>query len=134
MRAGNGDIIHGPGDVYDLVAPELSHLDHEVVKLIMLDAHNRLIGCETISTGEAETTLLRPREVFASALKNSAASIVLVHNHPSGSPEPSKPDIDLTRRIARIGRELGVLVQDHVIIGKGGYVSLMARHILKLIR
>lgn len=113
------------------MSQEVRTLEHEVIKLISLDPYNGLIGCETISDGTAGITLLRPREVFERAFKSSATSIILVHNHPSGSPEPSESDIEVTKRLVRIGRALGVLVQDHVIVGGGGFVSLRARGIIR---
>ena len=123
-------LIAGPGDVFELLGQEIRALNHEVIKLISLDSQNRLINCETISDGAVDITLLRPREVFESAFKNSATFIILVHNHPSGSPEPSETDIEVTKKLARIGRMLGVWLQDHVITGNNGFVSLRARGIL----
>lgn len=124
-------IISEPRDVFELVGRELQTLDHEVVKLVSLDAQNRLIGCETTSNGNTGVTLLRPRKVFESAFKSSATFIILVHNHPSGSPEPSESDVEITRKIARMGRMLGVWLQDHLIVGRGGYTSLRARGIVR---
>ncbi|MDI6820093.1 MAG: JAB domain-containing protein [Candidatus Hodarchaeaceae archaeon] len=77
-----------------------------------------------------DITLLRPREVFASAFKNSATFIILVHNHPSGSPEPSETDIEVTKKLVKIGKMLGVWIQDHVIIGSDGYTSMKAHGII----
>lgn len=114
-----------------MVGREIQGLDHEVVKLISLDPQNKLIGCETISDGAAGMTLLRPREVFESAFKNSATSVILVHNHPSGSLEPSESDIEVTKKLVRIGKMIGVLVQDHVIVGVGGFASLRARGVIR---
>ena len=122
--------IVGPLDVFNLVRHEIQTSSHEVVKLISLDAQNRLINCETISTGDIDITLLRPKEVFENAFKNSATFIILVHNHPSGSPEPSESDIEVTRRIAKIGKMLGTFLQDHIVVGNGGFVSLRARGVL----
>jgi DNA repair protein RadC len=123
--------IAGPRDVFELVGLEIRALKHEVIKLISLDPQNRLINCETISDGAVDITLLHPREVFANAFKNSATFIILVHNHPSGSPEPSESDIEVTKKLVMIGRMLGVWLQDHVIItGNDGFVSLRARGIL----
>ena len=122
--------ITSPKDVFELVGQKIQALTHEVVKLISLNPQNRLINCETISDGAVDITLLRPREVFESAFKNSATFIILVHNHPSGSPEPSESDIKVTKKLVRIGRVLGIWLQDHVIIGDGGFVSLRARGIL----
>lgn len=122
--------VAGPRDVFELVGGEIRGLSHEVIKLVSLDHQNRLINCETISDGGVDITLLRPREVFANALKNSATFIILVHNHPSGGPEPSESDIKVTKKLVRIGRMLGIWLQDHVIIGDGGFVSLRARGIV----
>lgn len=128
MKPENGlTQIAGPKDVFDLTRQEIQSLKHETIKLISLDSKNRLINYETISDGGAGINLLRPREVFGSALKNSATFIILVHNHPSGNPEPSESDIEVTRKIARIGKMLGVFLQDHIVIGKSGFVSLRAR-------
>lgn len=130
--AENGRVlITGPRDVFKLVQQEIRALKHEVIKLISLDSQNRLINCETISDGAVDITLLRPREVFESAFKNSATFIILVHNHPSGSPEPSETDIEVTRKLVRIGKMLGVWLQDHVIIGDGDFVSMRARGVLR---
>ena len=123
--------IKAPRDVFELVGCEIQALDHEVIKLVSLGPQNGLISCETISDGAASITLLRPRDVFERAFKNSATSIILVHNHPSGSPEPSESDVEVTRRLVRIGRMVGILVQDHVIVGGGGFVSLRARGIIR---
>lgn len=122
--------IAGPRDVFRLLEGEIQPLDHEVVKLISLDAQNRLINCETISDGTVDITLLHPREVFRSAFENSATFIILVHNHPSGSPEPSESDIEVTKKMVRIGKMIGIWVQDHVIIGNSGFVSMRARGII----
>jgi DNA repair protein RadC len=124
--------VTSPKDVFELVGEEIQALNHEIIKLISLDPQNRLINCETISDGAIDITLLRPREVFESAFKNSATFIILVHNHPSGSPEPSGSDIEVTKKLVRLGRMLGIWLQDHVIIGNGGFVSLRARGIVGL--
>lgn len=131
MELENGRVqIVGPKDVFDLIRQEIQSLNHEVIKLISLDSQNRLINCETISDGATDITLLRPREVFESAFKNSATFIILVHNHPSGSPEPSEIDIEVTKKLVRVGKMIGVRIQDHVIIRNGGYTSLRARGII----
>jgi DNA repair protein RadC len=122
--------VTSPKDVFELVRQEIQALNHEIIKLISLDPQNRLINCETISDGAVDITLLRPREVFESAFKNSATFIILVHNHPSGSPEPSESDIEVTKKLVRIGRMLGIWLHDHVIIGNGGFVSLRAMGIV----
>ena len=122
--------ITSPEDVFELVRQEIQARNHEVVKLVSLDAQNRLISCEIISDGGVDITLVRPREVFANAFKNSATSIILVHNHPSGSPEPSETDIEVTKKLVRTSKTIGVWIQDHVIIGKNDFVSMRARGLL----
>jgi len=127
MRCLNSEVhIAGPQDVFDLVGQEMQNLRNEVVKLVCLDTQNRMINCETILNGLVDVALLRPREVFEKALKCSAASVVLVHNHPSGSQYPSDSDIRVTKKLVRIGRSIGVRIQDHVIVWGGGYTSMRA--------
>jgi DNA repair protein RadC len=82
---------------------------------------------ELISQGTLTSSPVHPREVFAPAVRHSAAAVVLVHNHPSGDPQPSADDLDITRRLADAGRLLGVRVVDHVIVGDGSFVSLADR-------
>lgn len=121
---------HGPRDIFQLVREDFCSLNREEVRLISLDPQNRVIACETVSVGDAGLALLHPKQVFASALRNSATFIVLVHNHPSGNPEPSQEDLAVTKKIAKIGRMLGVVLQDHVIVGRDSFVSLRARGVL----
>jgi DNA repair protein RadC len=131
MNQDGGQVyIRGPRDVYDLIGREMRG-EREEVRLVSLDSQNRVINFETIANGEVDIALLRPREVFEAALRNSAASVVLVHNHPSGSPYPSDTDVEVTRKLARIGRLIGVRLQDHVIIGDGGYTSLRALGVIR---
>jgi len=124
-----GRVISSPRDVFELVADEIRSFDRAKVKLISLDHQNILINCEMIYDGSFGITLLHPRKVFETAFKNSATFIILVHNHPSGSPEPSESDIEVTKKLVRIGKMVGVHIQDHVIVGNGGYKSLRARRI-----
>ncbi len=80
----------------------------------------------TVSMGSLDSSVVHPREVFKEAISASAASVIFVHNHPSGDPEPSEDDIELTRRLVEAGKLLGILVLDHVIVGDGTFVSLKA--------
>lgn len=96
-----------------------------------LDNKNRLIAIETVSVGSLTASIVHPREVFKSALLSSAAAIVAVHNHPSGDPEPSREDLDITRRLKEGAELLGIRFLDHVIIGRDGrFVSLADRGLL----
>lgn len=96
-----------------------------------LDNKNRLLCVETVSTGSLTASIVHPREVFKSVLLSSAAGCLFVHNHPSGDPEPSREDLDITRRLKECGELLGIRVMDHIIIGHDGrYISLADRGIL----
>lgn len=108
----------------------------EAFAVILLDVKNKPIGAPRITTlGLLDSAPVHPREVYREAVKDSAASIVLVHNHPSGDPTPSKEDIDITRRLMEAGRILGIRVLDHLILGRPtantpGYVSLREKNLV----
>jgi DNA repair protein RadC len=107
---------------------ELARKEHFVA--FYLDARNRVLARETISVGSLSASIVHPREVFAPALERRAASIIIVHNHPSGDPEPSDDDLALTRRLVEVGLLLGIEVLDHLVIGHGIYVSLKSRGLM----
>jgi DNA repair protein RadC len=102
----------------------------EVFLALLLDSKNRLIREVQISEGSLSASIVHPREVFAPVLKESAAAVLFVHNHPSGDPTPSREDIEITERLKQVGDLMGVRVLDHVIIGNGEYVSLADRGLL----
>lgn len=106
----------------------LRGLERERFYVVLLDGKSRLIRPELVSEGSLTSSIVHPREVFRSAIREGAVSIVLVHNHPSGDPEPSHSDLELTRRLSRIGQVLGIPVLDHVIVGDASYVSLRERN------
>jgi DNA repair protein RadC len=116
--------LGGPDDVADLFLAEMSTLDREHFRAILLDTKNRILGLRTISIGSLNSSVVHAREVFKAAVSESAQAIVLVHNHPSGSPEPSPEDLAVTRRLSDAGRILGIEVVDHVILASQGFVSL----------
>ena len=113
--------------VFRIVHPELSGLERERFLVLLLDGKHRLQRMEPISEGTLTTSLVHPREVFRSAVRESAAALIAVHNHPSGDPEPSSEDLEVTRRLRRAGRLLGVPLLDHVVVGAGRFVSLRER-------
>lgn len=118
-----GRRVDSARDVY-AVCRDLEGADRERLHVLHLDARNRLLAREEVAVGclsEARTT---GREVFKGAVLSNAAGVVLVHNHPSGDPEPSPRDRELTARLVEVGRWLGIPVLDHVVIGRGGYRSL----------
>ena len=122
--------INTPRDVEHLLMPEMRDLTKEVFKSIMLDIKNRVIKVDTISIGTLNGSMAHPREVFKSAIQTSAASIILVHNHPSGDPTPSSEDVAITKRLKAAGELLGIDVLDHVILGDNRSVSLKEGGIL----
>jgi DNA repair protein RadC len=110
--------------VLDYCRAAMAFEEREQFRILFLDKKNALIADEVQQTGTVDHTPVYPREVVRRALELSATAIVLVHNHPSGDPTPSRADIDMTREIVEIGKRLGITVHDHIIIGKNGHVSM----------
>jgi DNA repair protein RadC len=106
---------------------ELECLGHEEFHVLLLNAQNAPMGRRQVTRGILDASLIHPREVFRTAILNNAAALVLVHNHPSGNPEPSGEDLRVTRLLVKAGHGLGIPVLDHVIIGAGRFVSLAGR-------
>ncbi len=120
---GKETVIKGPEDAYE-ATKEIRVLKKEHFLALYLNARNQLIKKETISIGSLNANIVHPREVFYPAVGESAASVILVHNHPSGDTEPSRDDINLTRRLVEAGRIMGIEVLDHIIVGDKRYSSL----------
>jgi DNA repair protein RadC len=114
----------------DYLHIDMAHLTVERVRVLYLNAQNRLIHDEHVCDGSIDEAAIHPREVIRRGLDLGAAALILVHNHPSGSPEPSRADIQITSRIAEAGRLLGIVVHDHVIVGREGHVSLKAKGLI----
>lgn len=123
MPLTEGKRIQGSQHVFDHYYPLLRDLRHEVFKAVLLDAKHTVIRDFTVSQGSLTVSIVHPREVFNVAVRESAAAIIFVHNHPSGDPEPSQEDHALTQRLIAAGDILGIRVLDHVVIGDGRYVS-----------
>lgn len=117
-------------DVANHVMEEMRFLDREQFRCMYLDRKNQVLAVEIISIGGLAGTQVHPREVFKPAIKRSAASIILIHNHPSGDPQPSPEDIGVTRRMVEAGVLLGIEVLDHIIIGDGRFVSLKTQNLM----
>lgn len=100
------------------------------MKLLMLNTKSKLIGESNISKGTVNASLISPRELFIEALENSAVSIILLHNHPSGDPTPSKEDILLTKRVKEAGDLIGITLLDHIIIGNNCYISFSEQQMI----
>lgn len=114
----------------DYLHIDMAHLTVERVRVLFLNTQNMLIHDEHIGDGSIDEAAIHPREVIRRALDLGSTALILVHNHPSGSPQPSRADIQITNRIAEAGRLLGITVHDHVIIGREGHVSLKAKGLI----
>lgn len=119
-----GAPVRGPVDVFQHFHPRLRHARQERFFVVLLDGRHRVIRHELVSQGTLTASLVHPREVFRPALRDAAAALVLVHNHPSGDPTPSREDREVTERLSRAGELLGVPVLDHVVVAERGYSSL----------
>jgi DNA repair protein RadC len=123
-------VIRGPDDVVAVVGRKLRREQREHFVVLLLNARHEVMTLETVSVGSLNASIVHPREVFKPAVLASAASLVLVHNHPSGDPDPSEEDISITKRLVEVGDLLGIGVLDHVIVASRGVVSFRARQLL----
>jgi len=114
-------------DVFDHFHERLRARRKEVFISLLLDSKNRLLREVQVSEGSLNASIVHPREVFAPVIRESAAAVLFVHNHPSGDPTPSREDIELTTRLREAGELMGVRVLDHIIVGNGEYVSFCDR-------
>ena len=129
-RMSDGVCFRDPGDIARYYMEDYRHRETESVLLLMLDTKGKLLAEEEISRGTVDSSLVSPREIFISALRRRAVSVVLLHNHPSGDPTPSREDLLLTGRVKEAGAMLGIDLIDHIIIGDGEAVSLKAQQLL----
>jgi DNA repair protein RadC len=119
--------LGSPAEVYAAFGPLMEDLKREVFRVALLDAQNGLLRDVIISEGTLSASLVHPREVFKPAILESAASVILLHNHPSGDPTPSREDIRLTRQLVECAQLLDLRIHDHVVIGRGRFISLAER-------
>lgn len=129
-NGGNKIKVTSPRDVTNFLMEEMRYLKKEFFKIVLLDTKNQVISIEDISVGSLNSSIVHPREVFNTAIKRSSASIILVHNHPSGDPTPSKEDLNVTRRLVECGNIIGITVLDHLIIGDGEFISLKEKNMV----
>ena len=125
--AAPGFQIRAPTDAAELLMLEMSHLDQEHFRTILLTTKNRVQQIVTVYIGTLDTAQVRVCEVFKAAVRHNSASIILAHNHPSGAPEASPEDLRITRDLVAAGQLLGIEVLDHLIIGQGRFVSMRER-------
>jgi DNA repair protein RadC len=119
--------VNSPADAAALVSYEMSALEQEELRVMLLDTRNRVDKIDTVYRGSLNSSQIRVGELFKTAIRRAAAAVIVVHNHPSGDPAPSPDDIAVTRAIVQAGKLLDVEVLDHLIIGQGRYVSLKER-------
>jgi DNA repair protein RadC len=119
--------ISSPTDAADMIRYKMQALNQEELWVILLDTRNRLIHIEEVYKGSLNSSQVRVAELFRAAIVRNAASIILAHNHPSGDPSPSPEDAALTRAVVEIGNKLDIAVLDHLVIGRGTYVSMKER-------
>lgn len=116
--------IHSPADAAEMVRYEMGALEQEHLRVILLDTRNRVISVEKIYVGSLNSSTVRVGELFRPAIQRSAASVIVLHNHPSGDPSPSPEDVALTRSVVQAGKLLDIEVLDHLVIGLNRWVSL----------
>lgn len=128
--ARRGDRIRGPEDVFRRLGPILRDRKQEEFWVLYLDSQNRVVCERRVTVGLLNSSLVHPREVFSTAISRAAASVILAHNHPSGDPDPSPEDLDVTVQMVESGRLLGIPVRDHIVLGDTSFVSLLERGLM----
>ena len=119
--------VRSPADAANLLMGEMSMLEQEHLRVMLLDTRNRVLAVPTIYVGNLNTSVIRVSELFREAIRRNAAAIIVAHNHPSGDPTPSPEDVAVTRNIIQAGQLLDIEVLDHVVIGQQRFVSLKER-------
>lgn len=119
--------IEHPLHAYNLVKDELEKEKRELFVVILQDIKGCVLNHQVVAIGTLSNTLVHPREVFYPAIRHSAASMILIHNHPSGDPTPSQQDFEITKKLIEVGKLMGIPVNDHIIVGEQSYVSLRQR-------
>lgn len=122
--------ISSPQEIASFLMEEMRFYRKEYFRVVLLNTKNQVISIEDASIGSLSSSIVHPREIFNHPVKKSAASVILVHNHPSGDPAPSREDIEVTKRLVEAGKILGINVLDHIIVGEGRYFSFKEEGLL----
>lgn len=130
VDAENRPTVTQPGDVANLLMPEMRDLLQEQLRVLLLDTKNKVLRNVLVTQGLLDSSLAHARECFREAIIASARSVIIVHNHPSGDPSPSQADISITRRLVEAGKVVDIDVIDHVIIGHNTWVSLKSKGLM----
>lgn len=135
LQEGENKALRNPSfknsrEVYDYYRPKFYGLKKERFLCVLLDSKNRVFREKVVSEGTLTSSLVHPREVFRYAIKEAAAAVLFIHNHPSGDTHPSRDDVSITRRLVETGKVVGINVLDHIVISDGAYLSLMEKDLL----
>ena len=122
--------INSPQDVFNLLGPEMSALAQEQLRVLLLNTRNQVMAQRIVYQGNVNSSIVRPAEVLRAAVIESAPSIVIAHNHPSGDPTPSPEDVSITRELVQGGKLLGIDLLDHIVIGGSKWVSLKEKKLM----
>lgn len=117
-------------EIYGLIRSKISNYAKEHLVVLSFDTRNKFLGMDTISVGILNANLIHPRETFDAAIRRHAAHIVVAHNHPSGDPEPSEDDLEITKRLVESGKILGIEITDHIIVTKNRFFSFKERKLI----
>lgn len=123
-------IISKPEDIYDLVKDDMKYFEQEHFRILMLNTKNIVINIKDIFIGASDSSVIETRKVFKEALKYNAKNITICHNHPSGDPDPSKEDVNISLRIKEAGKIIGIDLLDHIIIGDNRFISLKYKGVI----
>ena len=123
-------IISKPEDIYDLVKDDMKYFEQEHFRILMLNTKNIVINIKDIFIGASDSSVIETRKVFKEALKYNAKNITICHNHPSGDPNPSKEDVNISLRIKEAGKIIGINLLDHIIIGDNRFISLKDKGVI----
>jgi len=127
---GKRKVVTTPEEVYKLINSKIKNYAKEHFFVLSFDSRNGFLGCDEISVGSLNANIVHPRETFETAIHHHAAQIVLAHNHPSGDPEPSEDDLEITKRLVEAGKILGIEVFDHIIVVQNGFLSFKEKQLL----
>lgn len=122
--------INSPRSIANIFMDDMRYLQKEYFKVVLLDTKNQIISTEVISVGTLNASIVHPRDVFKVGIKKNANSMILLHNHPSGDPYPSKEDINVTDRLVEVGKIIGIKILDHIIIGDNRYISFKEEELI----
>ncbi len=124
------EVVHGPEDAAHFAMPHFRHEQREHFAVMLLNTKNHILAMPDVSVGSLTASVVHPREVFRAAVRYAAAAMILLHNHPSGDPAPSREDIAVTERLVKAGKLMDIPVLDHIILGDNNFLSMKEKGLL----